>query len=378
MRRFVHILIAYAFAIGSAALASLYGFISAEGMMAYAKAGILCLVAFGGCHGPAFVAHLRRAEGWSAAFLASVATAACVFVTLWGGLGTLASGGAQMQADRAKVSSDVSRDKADRERLTGERQVLPAARPAAAVSAGLATSRASSLYKDSEGCDPEKVSGPKTREHCRVFRVLEAELASAKEAARLDGELAEISRRLAKAPSEVAGDPQAVAFSLLTGVPEKLSAALYALCASMALELMGMVAMMVAWSERKAAPRIVCEKHKPIQPEPKPATVRHDLPAPSTQVAHIANVLPMKRPEPKRKTGNVKQFLLTCAAPAEGERVPMKALLTRYREWCAASELEPLSLGGFMDAIDGACKLAGIEIEAEGSTVYCLDVRLSA
>lgn len=123
------------------------------------------------------------------------------------------------------------------------------------------------------------------------------------------------------------------------------------------------------------APRIFAGiTKKSIQPEPKP----EPLPTPSMSVAHLAKILPMKRPEPKRKTGNVKQFLLTCAAPAEGERVPMKALLTRYREWCAASEFEPLSLGGFMDAIDGACKLAGIEIEAEGSTVYCLDVRLSA
>jgi hypothetical protein len=60
-------LIAYGIATASATLASLYGFMSASGYYGLAKGIGLCCVAFVGCHGPAWIAKVKREMGWSAA-----------------------------------------------------------------------------------------------------------------------------------------------------------------------------------------------------------------------------------------------------------------------------------------------------------------------
>ena len=63
----IEILIAYSIAGASAALASLYGFMSASGYYGIAKGLGLCCVAFVGCHGPAWIAKVKREIGWPAA-----------------------------------------------------------------------------------------------------------------------------------------------------------------------------------------------------------------------------------------------------------------------------------------------------------------------
>ena len=63
------ILIAYGIATASATLASLYGFMSASGYYGLAKGVGLCCVAFVGCHGPAWIAKVKREMGWPAALV---------------------------------------------------------------------------------------------------------------------------------------------------------------------------------------------------------------------------------------------------------------------------------------------------------------------
>lgn len=383
MRSFLQWTIAYAFAIASAVLASTFAFLSATGAYAYAKAAILCLVAFGGCHGPAYTAKLRRSSGWMGAGLATLATAACLLVTLWGGLGTIAGGGAEIRAERKKAASDDASDRADLSRLRTEREALPHARPAAAVSADLITARASTLYKATEGCDPDRIVGQKSRDHCKLYRQLEAELAAANAAARLESEAKVVSARLQSAAPVAESDPQAAAFSLLTGFSIELSAALYAFAASLALEAMGMVAMMVAWSERKEPtpaksvepaleqiPAAEIVRTSAVQkPDRRQAVRTADVQKPSTNVVPISQGAVF---------GSVRKFMLQCLAPAAGERLEMRAVFTEYQAWCKGSGLPTASLDKFMDEIDHISRTAGIEIAVEGDKVYCLGVRLTA
>jgi hypothetical protein len=120
----IEILIAYSIACASAALASLYGFMSASGYYGMAKGLGLCCVAFVGCHGPAWIAKVKREIGWPAAIFGTLATAACLGMTLYGGLGTIASGGADLMAEKIRTSGNIQRDRATLERLVAERSTM--------------------------------------------------------------------------------------------------------------------------------------------------------------------------------------------------------------------------------------------------------------
>ena len=120
----LELLIAYSIACASATLASLYGFMSASGYYGLAKGLGLCCVAFVGCHGPAWIGKVKREMGWPAAIFGVLATAACLGVTLYGGLGTIASGGADLRAENVKVSGDAARNLANLNRLSAEREAM--------------------------------------------------------------------------------------------------------------------------------------------------------------------------------------------------------------------------------------------------------------
>lgn len=363
MRYYLQWAIAYLFAAASAAMASLFGFLSSVGPYAFAKAGVLCLVAFAGCHGPAWASRLRQAYGIGAAFLGGLAAFACLIVTLWGGLGTMASGGAELRAERVKAAADAERDRATLARLLVRRQQL-AARPSAAVRPLIAASK----------------EGTATRTR------LEAELATAIEAEKLDAELATVGERLNGAPPPLEADPEASAFSQLTGISVATSAALKALLVSLALEAAAMVAMLVAWAERReqapAAPRERESPRSAPNPIEKPIVFRaapvrmpkkeitpmqpREMPAPVS--AAPSNVLPIPR-----VYGSVKKFAAVCVSPVEGERLEVMALLTRYRSWCKEGGMPPADRDRFFDEVE---KIFAVEVE--GLKVYCLNVRLAA
>lgn len=364
--------LAYAFAFASAALASLYGVLSSTGYYAPAKAIVLALIALAGCHGPAWVADFWSRSRWGAAALTSLATVGCLLATLWGGLGTIVGGGAELRAEREKAASDAARDRAALSRLQAERDKLPGARPAATVNAELATARANPLYKATEGCEPERIAGPRAREHCKAYRQLEGELATAHEAARLDGEAAAVSRRLAMSAPVTETDPQAAATARLTGWSIEVSAALYALAISITLELAGMAAMMQAWS----APRVAVPELPLAAPAEPQQPARRNPPAPRKPSAPApTNVTPLRRPG---VFGSVRKFALACLQPAEGERLEMRAVFERYQRWCGESKLPAAPMDTFANEMTTIAEMTGLDIRADGARLYCVGVRLSA
>ena len=156
----LELLIAYSIACASAALASLYGFMSASGTYGLAKGIGLCCVAFVGCHGPAWIAKVKRDLGWPAALFGMLATASCLGVTLYGGLGTIASGGADLRAENVKVSGDAARNRAALKRLSTEREAMKfMATDAEAVRAAQAAATAAERIRSLE-CDKR---GPNCR-----------------------------------------------------------------------------------------------------------------------------------------------------------------------------------------------------------------------
>lgn len=392
--RLAQFAIAYVFAGASAALACLFGLLSATGYFAIAKALGLALVAIGGCHGPAWCAELRRSHGLFAAIFAGLATAACLAVTLASGLGTISGGGAELRAERTKASGDRRRADGELSRLQGERGRLTISRPADAVAADLATSRASPLYKASEGCEPERIVGKQTREHCRAHRQLEGEHATAARGDDLDAKIARIVAQLGEAPPDREADPQAHALAILLQLPVELVTALYALGASLALELAGMVAMMVA----RSPPRGNCNAHYKlleVAPEPEPDAKPNSVTAKANSVSAV-RIRPQRpapviaSPAPPAPSaavvpigrggvfGSIRKYALARLKPADGERLEMRAAFEDYKRWCAEGGLTPAPLAKFLDEIEATCETATIGIVAEGDKVYCVGVTLAA
>ena len=346
MRYYLQWGIAYLFALASAAMASLFGFMSSVGPYAYAKAVVLCLVAFAGCHGPAWASRLRQAYGVGAAFLGGLAAFACLIVTLWGGLGTMASGGEELRAERTKAAADAADDRATLARLLTQRQQLPAARPSATVLPLISTARDGTTYKAK----------------------LEAELATAHAGERLDGDIATVNMRLRSAPPPLAADPEASAFAQLTGISVATSAALKALLVSLALEAAAMVAMLVAWAERKQ-PRGVVVSSPEVEDAPVRASRRPQPPPPRAPVLYkTSNVVPIPK-----VYGSVKKFAAACIAKSDGDRLEVKALLVRYQHWCKEGALPAANLDRFLDDIEQL-----YEIAVDGTKAYAVNVRLAA
>jgi hypothetical protein len=259
----IELFIAYGIACASATLASLYGFMSASGYYGLAKGIGLCCVAFVGCHGPAWIAKVKREMGWPAAIFGSLATAACLGVTLYGGLGTIASGGADLRAESLKVSSTVDRDRAALKRLAAERETMRfTATDADAVRAAQAAVASAEAIRHREcGNGDPKQRGLNCRARESEEQAKRDALATAlaskaltDQAARLDAEIIRVSAKLDRAPPVVTADPQASTFSQLTGFSVDTSAALYAFLFSIALETAAMFAMLVAYSSSKTSP----------------------------------------------------------------------------------------------------------------------------
>ncbi len=338
--------IAYLIAAISAIAASLYGFMSAAGWFGIAKGAGLFFVAFIGCHGPAWCVKLKRELGWAAAIFAGVVTATCFAVTLWGGLGTIASGTAELHASRDKVSTDVSRDRTDLDRLTAQRLAMlftPVSE--AGVQAARDAVDAAQRSKDAE-CDNGR--GRHCRDREADLKAAQGTLttalgnrASTEAAEKLDTETSKLRARIDKVPAVVVIDPQASAFSQLTGIPVDTSAAIYAFSFAVALELAAMLAMLVAKSSLA-----------PVKPA-APALV------------------------PSADTASVVQFMMQHLPRSEGSRVEARAVYSRFLIWCSDQKLRPLAPDVFADAFRTLCERGRINVRYEDKKAICEGVRLN-
>jgi len=202
--------------------------------------------------------------GWPGALFGAFVTAVCLGATLWGGLGTNATGGATLQAERTSVADARNDDRAELARVMQERAAMPAFSPAteeAVQAAGAAVTAAEAIRVRECGNGDPKQRGPNCRQreteeqpkHDALAAILLAKAATDK-VAKLDGEAAAIRARLGKSQPVIERDPQASSFSQLTGISVATTAALNAFWLSLAFELGAMFAMMLAYSNATTMP----------------------------------------------------------------------------------------------------------------------------
>jgi len=309
-------------------------------------------------------------------------TAVCLAATLWGGLGTNASGGAALRAERAKVSTTAQQDQAELARLTLERGKLPVFVPTTQEAVKAAQDAVASAERvRAADCETRRARcrDRETEEQARrtELATVLSNRAATVNAAKLDTAIADVRGRLYTSPAAVDVDPQASAFSQLTGVSVEQAIALNAFWLSMAFELGAMFTMLIAYSN-PTDPRGSVQDH--------PSTADHS--ALGSHLPPATPVAPAKRPlmiagtvmaePPAAPVGDVKRFLLACLPRANGEQVALSAVYARYRRWCDEQMASPLSATAFGEEFKAICDRVALRTRQDGSKVYCLDVRLVA
>lgn len=390
----------YVFALCSAIMASFHAYQSATSQYAVATAAQLALMSIGGSLGLGWAGYIRKKYGMAMAAPTVVGALMCIFVTLWGGLGMFSAKADTTSAERKLVAERNGIDRGKLKRLREERDAIKV-RARAVISAELTNMRSLPAFKVSDGCEPDRITATATRELCGRYRLLEADLEQAKEAERLDRLISGLEERLRDAPAEIQPDQQAAAFSTLTCMSAwtcisiEKSQALYALCASIALELIAAGAMVRAqakmseWYELEIAralrssdvPKIgtteakeksarvaamhQSERNKQIQPAPQPEPRKAAPRRPAPVPAGVVN------------SGSVVDFLAQSVVRDPTERLTVRATYQWYRDWCKRVSATPASVDKFCRDLEKACEDIGAAIEHDGKLAYCVGVRLA-
>ena len=75
--------------------------------------------------------------------------------------------------------------------------------------------------------------------------------------------------------------------------------------------------------------------------------------------------------------GDLTRFVHECMTPAGGESVELRALYSRFLDWCDEKRLSALPPRKFSQAFAKRCAEAQIEVRYDGQDLVCLDVRLA-
>jgi len=382
VERGVELTIAYSLAFASAATASLYGLMSATGPYGVVKAVGLFGVAFVGCHGPAWMVKAKQRLGWPGVAFGAVVTAVCLVTTLAGGLGTNASGGSGIRAERTKQNANVAADRVELARLVSARQAMPTFAPATAdtvTAAREAVTAAEAIRARECGNGELRQRGPncrlrETEEQAKrdALTAAEANKAATDHAAKLDANAAAIRAQLNTAQAPQDADPQASAFSSLTGLSVDFAIALYAFWLSLAFELSAMFTMLIAYSGASEMPSTAVAA--------SPALAVNQTPAPLEVEAVVDRPA---LPSPRMLDADAKliaRFMIQCLPRCTGEQAMRGAVYKRFLRWC--EEQTPPAAApdtqAFWAHFEPLCERVGIKLRTKAGKVYCVGVKLAA
>lgn len=166
-----------------------------------------------------FFAALRN-RMWSQACAAALVWVVVTGYSMTSALGHAALNRLDMSGQRTAATANYQDLRADNKRAQDQLNWIPAHRPAETVSAELNVHKAQRHWLLTRECTD--VKGKTSREYCQQYHKLSAELASGREAQKLEVRIAEIGGKIAKAASGSVvmadADPQASVLARLTGM----------------------------------------------------------------------------------------------------------------------------------------------------------------
>ena len=177
---------------------------------------------------PFFFFAAWRNRMWSQAFAAAVVWVVVTGYSMTSALGHAALNRLDTSGQRAAATANYKDLRADSKRAQDQLTWVPAHRPPETVSAELNVLKAQRFWVVTNECT--EVTGKSAREYCQQFHKLSAELASGREAYKLESRIADIGAKLAKTTGGTVmaeADPQASVLAKMTGIElEKVQTAL--------------------------------------------------------------------------------------------------------------------------------------------------------
>ena len=146
---------------------------------------------------PFFFFAAWRNRMWSQAFAAAVVWVVVTGYSMTSALGHAALNRLDMSGQRAAASADYKDMRADTKRAQDQLTWIPAHRPPETVAAELNVHKAQRYWLVTNECTD--VKGKSAREYCQQFHKLSAELASGREAQKLETRITDIGTKLARA-----------------------------------------------------------------------------------------------------------------------------------------------------------------------------------
>jgi hypothetical protein len=168
---------------------------------------------------PFFLFAAIRNRMWSQALAAALVWFVVTGYSMTSALGHAALNRLDTTGQRAVDAANYKDLRADAKRAQDQLGWIPQHRPADTVLSDISGLKDQRLWTTTTGCT--EITGKIGREFCQQYHKLGAELASAQEAQKLEGRIAEISAKLAKVTGGTVmaeADPQASVLARMTGM----------------------------------------------------------------------------------------------------------------------------------------------------------------
>lgn len=355
--------LAYVGALLSAANAAWYALSGSDpGFGAYLGAAVLAFIAVLAVHGFAIGARVWKSGHPVWGVLVGFGLVTCFVVTLAGGTGTIANRAAGTEAAQTGLSTKYKDDRDELTRVERDRAALPQARPAGAIEGEIAAKKRDRRYDATIQCTDATAKA--SRDFCASLDSLSAELATAKEAARLDSRADELRSRLRKADPAAykKANAPAAALARILGTDAETAEAYYALGVSLALELGAMLVMLAA--------ELVTGRQ---QQKPAAVAVKAVEPALAKPAAPRGrNVVALPK---QQTTGSVGRFAEACFVASPGAEIEVAEIYLAYRKWCAGEGYQPHAAAPFADSLRKLLDQLDIEpSRVDGEHVYLPDI----
>lgn len=342
---------------------------------------------------PFFFFAAWRNRMWSQAFAAAVVWVVVTGYSMTSALGHAALNRLDMSGQRAAASADYKDMRADTKRAQDQLTWIPAHRPPETVAAELNVHKAQRFWLVTNECTD--VKGKSAREYCQQFHKLSAELASGREAQKLETRITDIGTKLARAVGGsvmAEADPQASVLAKVTGVEIETVQTGLALLVALLIEIgsgFGMYVAFAYWRMHGHEPQAVAVSASTTNVAPLRTTDRTlalppaetveaeetaALPAPAQPPATARlgandNRTPAKRLLPD---SDVQRFYREEVLATDGMSITLNDLYNSYCNWSEDQEKEPLAMPTFSREF----RALGVRKEKIGGRVRYFDIAL--
>jgi hypothetical protein len=312
---------------------------------------------------------------WSQALAAAVVWTVVVAYSMTSALGHAALNRLDTTGQRAVEAANYKDLRADSKRAQEQLTWIPAHRPAETVAAELNVHKAQRLWVVTKECT--SVSGKLTRDYCQQFHKLNAEIASAHEAQKLEVRIAEIGVKLAGTTSGTVmaeADPQASVLAKLTGLDVATVQTMLTIFVALLIEIGSGLGMYVAFAywrindsvavEReqaddvwRTAPAVQAAAPAITVAPAAPMVAASRLPAPEVEAPEAEEEAVAAEPQSPRRFGandnrvahgvpdsDVQRYYRErIIAAAEASSLTSSELYEDYCRWCEEKERVPFA-----------------------------------